>query len=95
MIVEARQLRLTNIDQLIAVVIKGTTLMGKLERVKFHPSGLTNSNFQAEVTLRIGGDTITVPAQHHVNIRRSGELYELHQAALGMDELLESAGVGA
>lgn len=84
--VEARQLRLTNIGQLIEVALSGSTVMGKLERVKKHVQG--------EVTLRISGDSVLVPAGHMVNIRRSGELHELHLASLGVEDLLESAGVG-
>ena len=84
--VEARQLRLTNIGQLIEVALNGSTLMGKLERVKMHVEGI--------VTLRISGDSVVVPSAHRVNIRRSGELHELHLASLGVEDLLESAGVG-
>ena len=84
--VEARKLRLTNVGQLIEVAVLDTTVMGKLERVQKYLSG--------EVILRISGAEITVPQAHTVNIRRSGELHELHIASLGVEDLLDSAGVG-
>lgn len=92
MYVEARQLRLVNIGQLIGVVANGVTILGRLERVKLHPQG---ESLESLVTLRISGDSVSVPATHQVNIKRSSELHELHLASLGMDDLLESAGVGA
>lgn len=84
--VEARKLRLTNIGQLIEVALTKSTIMGKLERVQMEASG--------EVVLRISGNSVTVPEAHKVNIRRSGELHELHIASLGVEDLLDSAGVG-
>jgi hypothetical protein len=90
--VEARQLRLTNIGQLIGVVANGVTTLGKLERVKFEPEG---KYLEARVTIQVSGDIVTVPAVHKVNIKRSGELHELHLASLGVEDLLESAGVSA
>lgn len=92
--IPANTLRLVNIGQLIEVVTMGSTLMGKLERVKLHPYGHSKlNNFEAEVTLRISGDTIVVPATHTVNIKRSGELHELHLASLAVEDLVD-AGVG-
>jgi len=87
MFVSASKLRLINIGQLIEVVADGITTMGKLERVKLNPA-------TAKVTLRISGDSVCVPDAQQVNIRRSPELYELHMASLGMEDLLD-AGVGA
>ena len=92
--IPASGLRLVNVGQLIEVAIKGTTLMGKLERVKLHPHGHSLNQFEAEVTLRISGDTIVVPATHTVNIRRSAELHELWLAGMGLEDLVE-AGTGA
>lgn len=85
MYVNASNLRLINIGQLIEVVTAGVTVMGKLERVKFHG--------EAQVTLRISGDTIVVPATGQVNIRRSSELHELRLASLGVEDLVD-VGVG-
>lgn len=86
MYVEASKLRLINIGQLIEVVSQGTVTMGKLERVKRNESG--------KVTLRISGDSVCVDESQQVNIRRSAELYEMHQTSLAVDDLVET-GVGA
>ena len=98
--VEVSYLMLTNLGQLIEVVADGVTTMGKLERVKFP----RKAEASAKVTLRISGDTVTVDGDKIVHIRRSAELYELHQAGLGLEDLLEAqekvgsgsgSGVGA
>lgn len=86
MYVEASNLRLINIGQLIEVVSGGITTMGKLERVKRNPA-------MAKVTLRISGDSVCVAEDQRVNIRRSPELHELHLASLGVEDLVD-AGVG-
>jgi hypothetical protein len=83
--VNASNLRLINIGQLIEVVAAGVTTMGKLERVKFLADG--------HVTLRVSGDTVVVPTTHQVNIRRSPELHELRLASLGVEDLVD-VGVG-
>lgn len=84
--VEARNLRLTNIGQLIEVVADGITTMGKLERVKFPRKAETSGR----VTLRISGDTVAVEGDKVVHIRRSAELYELHQTGLNIEDLIEA-----
>lgn len=87
MYVSANKLRLINVGQLIEVVTAGVTIMGKLERVKLHRD-------DEVVTLRVSGDTVLVPAQHQVNIRRSSELHELRLASMGLEDLVD-AEVGA
>jgi hypothetical protein len=84
--VDASKLRLINIGQLIEVMADGIHTMGKLERVKRNPAS-------GKVTLRISGDSVCVAGGHEVNIRRSPELYELHMASLGIDDLVDT-GVG-
>lgn len=92
--VEARNLRLTNIGQLIEVVADGITTMGKLERVKFP----RKTEVSGKITLRVSGDTVAVEGDKVVHIRRSAELYELHQTGLTLEDLVdaqEKVGVGA
>lgn len=82
MIVSAQALRLVNIGQLISVATEGTTVMGKLDRVKH----FTTSR---KVSLRVSGDTVTVDEGHLVNIRRSAEAHELKQVTDAVDDLSE------
>lgn len=83
--ITASEIKLFNIGQLVEVVVDGITTMGKLERVKFQTSG--------KVTLRISGDTVNVPADKVLNVRRSAELHEMRLTSLGVEDLLET-GVG-
>jgi hypothetical protein len=89
--ITASDIKLFNIGQLIEVVVDGATTMGKLERAKFLPGGQYT---QGQVTLRISGDTVSVPADKVVNIRRSAELHEMRLTSLGVEDMLD-AGVGA
>lgn len=84
--ITASNIKLFNIGQLVEVVVDGVTTMGKLERAKFMAHNI--------VTLRISGDTVTVPADKILNVRRSAELHEMRLTSIGVEELAETA-VGA
>jgi hypothetical protein len=90
--ITASNIKLFNIGQLVEVVVDGITTMGKLERAKFHPGGQYT---EATVTLRISGDTVSVPADKVLNVRRSAELHEMRLTSLGVEDMLEATGVGA
>lgn len=81
MIVQARNLKLYNIGQLIMVVVNRETLMGKLERVK--------TQSEQKISLRISGETVTLDADASVQIRRSPELHELWIASQAMEDMLD------
>jgi hypothetical protein len=83
--ITASNIKLFNIGQLVEVVVDGVTTMGKLERAKFHHDA---------VTLRISGDTVNVPADKVLNVRRSPELHEMRLTSLSVEELADTA-VGA
>lgn len=85
--VPAKRLQLINIGQLVEVSLGGVVTMGKLERVRKHDTAM--------VSLRISGDSVTVPEGMSVNIKRSSEAHELHLASLGVEDLVDHAGVGA
>lgn len=85
MIVEAQNLLLHNIGQLIMVVSEGNVLMGKLERVKSPNRAVA----QAKVSLRISGETVTLAPDSQVQIRRSPELHELRMTSMAMEEVLD------
>lgn len=93
MIVEARNLKLHNIGQLILVVSGETTLMGKLERVKGprKEAGLVGA--EKMISLRISGETVTVEPDASVRIRRSPELHELWLASQAMEDIADGVEV--
>ena len=84
MIIEAKNLKLHNIGQLILVVNNGEVLMGKLERVKG-----PNPAAHKKISLRISGETVVVEPDSSVRIRRSPELHELWLASNAMEEMLD------
>ena len=82
--IEAGKLRLVNIGQLIEVVSGGTTVMGKLERVK-------RAKHSAEVALRVSGDSVTVSDDSIVHMIRNSEFYELRNLTEVMEDVLSEA----
>lgn len=81
MYVEAQNLKLHNIGQLISVTNGEELTMGKLERVKILAS--------KKISLRISGDTAVLDPHTSVQIRRSPELHELRMTSLAMEDVLD------
>jgi hypothetical protein len=90
MIIEARNLKLHNIGQLILVVSGESTLMGKLERVK---GPRKEDGAQKMISLRISGETVSVEPSSSVRIRRSPELHELWLASQAMEDIADGVEV--